>query len=99
VEAFGSEVDAAFHTRATERDERPSIGQLNANQPAVIGAPSPEESTASFDQLALLGGSLSAFGHGLHLLAPATAWRSAEISDLASSQNLDADLEAGPRRQ
>ncbi|MGH6905065.1 MAG: hypothetical protein ACREIR_20260, partial [Geminicoccaceae bacterium] len=56
------------------------------------------DGAASFDQLALRGGSLSACGHGLDLVAPATAWRVVEMSDLEFVHNLEADLEAGPRQ-
>ncbi|HEX6113250.1 MAG TPA: glycosyl hydrolase family 28-related protein, partial [Geminicoccaceae bacterium] len=56
------------------------------------------DGAASFDQLALRGGSLSACGHGLDLVAPVSAWRPVEMSDLVFSQNLKADLEAGPRQ-
>jgi hypothetical protein len=56
------------------------------------------DGAAAFDQLALRGGSLSACGHGLDLVAPADAWRTVEMSDLAFARNLDADLKAGPRQ-
>jgi hypothetical protein len=54
--------------------------------------------TAIFDQLAVHGGGMSACGHGLDLVAPASAWRTVEMSDLQLTQNLKADLEAGPRQ-
>jgi Pectate lyase superfamily protein len=54
--------------------------------------------TAIFDQLAVHGGGMSACGHGLDLVAPASAWRTVEMSDLQLTQNLNADLEAGPRQ-
>ena len=38
---------------------------------------------------------MSACGHGLDLVAPASAWRTVEMSDLRLTQNLKADLEAG----
>jgi hypothetical protein len=41
---------------------------------------------------------MSACGHGLDLVAPASAWRTIEMSDLQLTQNLQADLEAGPRQ-
>jgi hypothetical protein len=44
------------------------------------------------------GGGMSACGHGLNLVAPATAWRTVEMSDLELAQNLEADVEAGPRQ-
>lgn len=56
------------------------------------------DGAAAFDQLALRGGSVSACGRGLDLLAPADAWRTIEMSDLVFAQNLDADLAAGPRQ-
>jgi hypothetical protein len=56
------------------------------------------DGAAAFNQLALRGGSLSACGHGLDLIAPAAAWRTVEVSDLQVAQNLEADLEAGPRQ-
>ena len=56
------------------------------------------DGAASFDQLAVRGGGMSACGHGLNLVAPATAWRTVETSDLELVQNLAADLEAGPRQ-
>jgi hypothetical protein len=56
------------------------------------------DGAASFDQLALRGGSMSACGHGLDLPAPATAWRIVELSDVEFSRNLEADLRAGPRQ-
>ena len=56
------------------------------------------DGAASFDQLAVRGGGMSACGHGLNLGAPATAWRTVEMSDLDLAQNLAADLEAGPRQ-
>jgi Pectate lyase superfamily protein len=56
------------------------------------------DGAAAFDQLALRGGAVSACGHGLDLPAPASAWRTLEMSDLAFSKNLEADLEAGPRQ-
>jgi len=56
------------------------------------------DGAAAFDQLALRGGAVSACGRGLDLLAPASAWRTVEMSDLAFSGNLEADLEAGPRQ-
>jgi hypothetical protein len=54
--------------------------------------------TAVFDQLAVHGGGMSACGHGLDLVAPATAWRTVGMSDLQLTQNLKADVEAGPRQ-
>jgi Pectate lyase superfamily protein len=54
--------------------------------------------TAAFHQLAVRGGGVSACGHGLDLIAPAGAWRTVELSDLEFSQNLESDLEAGPRQ-
>jgi hypothetical protein len=54
--------------------------------------------TAAFHQLAVRGGGMSACGHGLDLVAPASAWRTVEMSDLEFTQNLKADLEAGPRQ-
>jgi hypothetical protein len=56
------------------------------------------DGAALFDQLAVRSGGMSACGHGLHLVAPATAWRTVEMSDLELVQNLDADVEAGPRQ-
>jgi len=56
------------------------------------------DGAAAFDQLALRGGAVSACGRGLDLLAPASPWRTVEMSDLAFSRNLEADLEAGPRQ-
>jgi hypothetical protein len=56
------------------------------------------DGAAAFDQLALRGGRVSACGHGLDLVAPATAWRTVELSDLELAQNLEADVEAGPRQ-
>jgi hypothetical protein len=56
------------------------------------------DGAASFDQLAVHGGGMSACGHGLNLVAPATAWRTVEMSDLELVQNLEADVEAGPRQ-
>jgi hypothetical protein len=54
--------------------------------------------TAVFDQLAVHGGGMSACGHGLDLVAPASPWRTVEMADLQLAQNLKADLEAGPRQ-
>jgi hypothetical protein len=56
------------------------------------------DGAAAFDQLAVHGGRISACGHGLNLLAPATAWRTVELSDLGFTRNLEADLEAGRRQ-
>jgi hypothetical protein len=56
------------------------------------------DGAAAFDQLVLRGSRVSACGHGLDLVAPATAWRTVEMSDLEFAQNLEADLEAGPRQ-
>jgi hypothetical protein len=56
------------------------------------------DGAAAFDQLAVRGGSVSACGHGLDLVAPASAWRTVELSDLGFAHNLQADLEAGPRQ-
>jgi hypothetical protein len=56
------------------------------------------DGAASFDQLAVRGGGMSACGHGLDLVAPASAWRTVEMSDLELVQNLAADVEAGPRQ-
>jgi hypothetical protein len=56
------------------------------------------DGAAVFDQLGVRGGSMSACGHGLDLVAPMSAWRTIEISDLELAQNLEADLEAGPRQ-
>jgi hypothetical protein len=56
------------------------------------------DGAAAFDQLALRGGTVSACGHGLDLIAPASPWRTVELSDLEFSQNLEADLEAGRRQ-
>jgi Pectate lyase superfamily protein len=56
------------------------------------------DAAASFGQLAIRGGSLSACGHGLDLVAPTAAWRTVELSDLEFSQNLESDLEVGPRQ-
>jgi Pectate lyase superfamily protein len=56
------------------------------------------DGAASFDQLVVRGGSLSACGRALDLVAPAGAWRTVEMSDLGFSHNLDADIEAGPRQ-
>jgi Pectate lyase superfamily protein len=56
------------------------------------------DGAASFDQLAVRDGGMSACGHGLDLVAPAAAWRTVEISDLELVQNLAADVEAGPRQ-
>jgi hypothetical protein len=53
---------------------------------------------AVFDQLAVHGGGMSACGHGLDLIAPASPWRAVELADLQLTQNLKADLEAGPRQ-
>ena len=54
--------------------------------------------TAIFDQLGVHGGGMSACGHGLDLVAPASAWRTVQMSDLQLTQNLKADIEAGPRQ-
>ncbi|MGH6919262.1 MAG: glycosyl hydrolase family 28-related protein, partial [Geminicoccaceae bacterium] len=56
------------------------------------------DGAAAFDHLALRGGRIFACGRGLDLVAPGTAWRTVELSDLEFSQNLEADLEAGPRQ-
>jgi Pectate lyase superfamily protein len=56
------------------------------------------DGAASFDQLAVRGGGMSACGHGLDLVAPTTAWRTVEMSDLELAHNLEADVEAGPRQ-
>jgi hypothetical protein len=56
------------------------------------------DGSAAFDQLAVHAGSMSACGHGLDLIGPASAWRTIEASDLELAQNLEADLEAGPRQ-
>jgi Pectate lyase superfamily protein len=56
------------------------------------------DGAAVFDQLALRGGRVVACGRGLDLVAPGTAWRTVELSDLEFAQNLEADLEAGPRQ-
>jgi hypothetical protein len=41
---------------------------------------------------------MSACGHGLDLVAPASPWRTVEMSDLAFAQNLEADIQAGRRQ-
>jgi hypothetical protein len=56
------------------------------------------DGAAAFEQLALRGGRILACGRGLDLVAPGTAWRTVELSDIEFSQNLEADLEAGPRQ-
>src|ERR687892_69116 len=56
------------------------------------------DGAAAFDLLTLRGGTMSACGHGLDLVAPASPWRTVEMSDLEFSQNLEADIEAGRRQ-
>ncbi len=53
---------------------------------------------AGFQQLALRGGTLSACGRGLELDGTASGWRGIEISDLTFADNLETDVEAGPRQ-
>jgi pectate lyase-like protein len=53
------------------------------------------DGSALFDQLAVHGGGVSACGHALDLVAPPTAWRTVEISDLELVQNLAATSRRG----
>jgi hypothetical protein len=54
--------------------------------------------TAAFQQLALRGGELSACGLALELSGATGGWRGIELSDLAFANNLEADVQAGPRQ-
>jgi len=56
------------------------------------------DGTAAFQQLALRGGALSACGLALELSGATGGWRGIELSDLAFANNLEADVQAGPRQ-
>ena len=56
------------------------------------------DGAVSFRQLALRGGTLSACGRALELNGPASGWRGIEISDSTFANNLETDVEAGPRQ-
>ena len=56
------------------------------------------DGAVSFRQLALRGGTLSACGLALELNGPASGWRGIEISDSTFANNLETDVEAGPRQ-
>jgi Pectate lyase superfamily protein len=56
------------------------------------------DGTAAFQQLALRGGALSACGVALELSGATGGWRGIELSDLAFANNLEADVQAGPRQ-
>jgi hypothetical protein len=56
------------------------------------------DGAVSFRQLALRGGKLSACGRALELNGPASGWRGIELSDSTFANNLENDIEAGPRQ-
>jgi Pectate lyase superfamily protein len=56
------------------------------------------DGAAAFQQLALRGGALSACGLAIELSGATGGWRGVELSDLAFSNNLEADVQAGPRQ-
>jgi hypothetical protein len=56
------------------------------------------DGTSAFRQLALRGGTLSACGRALELDGTASGWRGIELSDLSFADNLEADVEVGPRQ-
>jgi hypothetical protein len=56
------------------------------------------DGTAAFRQLAFRGGVLTACGRALELEGSAASWRGIELSDLTFADNLEADVEAGPRQ-
>lgn len=56
------------------------------------------DGAVSFRQLALRGGKLSACGRALELNGPASGWRGIEFSDATFANNLETDIEAGPRQ-
>ncbi len=70
-----------------------SQGQFHACSSGILA-----DDLAAFDQLALRGGTLSACGRALELNRPASGWRGIELSDLTFTDNLEADIEAGPRQ-
>lgn len=56
------------------------------------------DADAAFRQLAVRGGALSSCGRALELEGTSAAWRGIELSDISFADNLDADVEAGPRQ-
>ena len=75
-------------------------GSIFVSQPQIHACTSGilAEGAAGFEQLALRGGTLSACGRALELDGTASGWRGIELSDLTFADNLDADVEAGPRQ-
>lgn len=53
---------------------------------------------AALGHLAVRGGAVASCGAAVSLDAPASGWRTVELSDLYFDGNLDVDVEAGPRQ-
>ena len=56
------------------------------------------DGAAGCHQLALRGGGLTACGRALELAGTSSGWRGIELSDLTFANNLETDLEIGPRQ-